>query len=266
VLCFVVSVFSVVLVGYGTPGGHGVACSLSLDGSTAAVLTASTVTETVQVPVSNSSTDSSTDSSTSSSSSGGTRQRLRALLQSLRSSSSSSSSAAGAATQQRRQRQRRLQQTSTTTSSSSDSPVQFKPITTTTRNAYLEMYAATAQGGPWAAVGTHMLDAAVAECILGAAPCRPLVDVSDKFAAVAYVNGPELKADVVFHNAPQAAASKKWAEFVKVCTLSKLLIAIGNPVPSADGGSKAAIAVPGEPLTLLNLFPPMFACCIAAAA
>jgi hypothetical protein len=211
---------------------------LSLDGSTAAVLTASTVTETVQVPVSNS-TDSSTDAgaSNSSSSGGGTRQRLRSLLQSIRSSSAASPA------QQRRQRQRRLQQTSSSSSSSADSQAQFKPITTTTRSAYLQTYAATAQGGPWAAVGTHLLDAAVAECMLGAVPCRPLVDVSDRFAAVAYVNGPELKADVVFHNAPQAAAGKKWAEFVKVCSLSKLLVAIGS-----DGGSKAAIAVPGEQL------------------
>ncbi|WIA42025.1 hypothetical protein OEZ86_009317 [Tetradesmus obliquus] len=98
---------------------------------------------------------------------------------------------------------------------------------------------ATAPGGPWAAVGTHPLDAAVAECLLGAAPCRPLVDVSDRFAAVAYVSGPELKADVVFHNAPAAAAGRKWAEFVKVCTLSKLLVAIGT-----DGNSKAAVTVP----------------------
>ncbi|WIA21597.1 hypothetical protein OEZ85_000785 [Tetradesmus obliquus] len=69
--------------------------------------------------------------------------------------------------------------------------------------------------------------------------CRPLVDVSDRFAAVAYVSGPELKADVVFHNAPAAAAGRKWAEFVKVCTLSKLLVAIGT-----DGNSKAAVTVP----------------------
>jgi hypothetical protein len=69
--------------------------------------------------------------------------------------------------------------------------------------------------------------------------------VSDRFAAVAYVSGPELKADVVFHNAPQAAAGMKWAEFVEVCTLSKLLVAIGT-----DGGSKQAIAVPGELLLL----------------
>uniref|UniRef100_A0A383VZR6 Uncharacterized protein n=1 Tax=Tetradesmus obliquus TaxID=3088 RepID=A0A383VZR6_TETOB len=223
--------------GYGTPGGHGAACSLSLDGSTAAVLTASTVTETVQVPVSSNSTDSSTDAGTISSSSS-TRQRLRALLQSIRSSSSRSATASAA--QHRRQRQRRLQQTSSSSSSSSsDAQAQFKPITTTTRSAYLQMYAATAPGGPWAAVGTHPLDAAVAECLLGAAPCRPLVDVSDRFAAVAYVSGPELKADVVFHNAPAAAAGRKWAEFVKVCTLSKLLVAIGT-----DGNSKAAVTVP----------------------
>ena len=85
------------------------------------------------------------------------------------------------------------------------------------------------------------MEPAVAECLLGPAPCRPLVDVSDRFAAVAYVSGPELKADVVFHNAPAAAAGRKWAEFVKVCTLSKLLVAIGT-----DGNSKAAVTVPGE--------------------
>jgi alpha-D-ribose 1-methylphosphonate 5-triphosphate synthase subunit PhnH len=73
-------------------------------------------------------------------------------------------------------------------------------------------------------VGSHPLAAEVADCLAGTAvPCRALVDVTERFAAVAYLKDAQLLTEVMFHTAATAAASGRLAEFVKICTLDKKL-------------------------------------------
>lgn len=199
-----------VIAGYGTAHGHAVSCSLSRDGGTAAVLAAGAITDTVQVPVAatvsadNASSASKSDSDNAS----GDRRRL------LQSSSVSATDKSADD----------VYPGSNESKPDSADELQHTTVTKITRRAYLQMYAAVSPGGPWASVGSEILPSAVADCIMATTPCRPMVDVTDKFAAVAYRSGPELKVDVVFHTAPQAAVHVKRCEFMKICSLSKLLV------------------------------------------